>query len=95
MAKKRPPTKAQWDRMRRIKEMGCIISGEAPCQCHHLLSGGVRRGHDFTIGLSRHLHETRNDDGTDPSYHGAKKRFNRMYGSDEELIAKQNKMLGL
>lgn len=87
-------TKAQRDRMENIKRLGCLICGDAPCHAHHLLIGGVRRGHDCTIGLCEWHHITRNDaTGIDPSYHGAKRRFNALHGSDDELLARQDALL--
>jgi len=87
--KSKPATKSQRARMLKIKEIGCLICGNAPCDAHHLLSGGYRRGHDFTIGLCK-FHHTESEDF---SYHRAKKRFNANHGTDDELLAKQNEIL--
>lgn len=58
-SKAKPPTKAERRRMERIVELGCVACRKdgigplklPPCEVHHLLDGGVRRGHGFTIGL--------------------------------------------
>ena len=75
-----------------IKELGCIVCGSAPCEVHHLLSGGVRRGHEFTIGLCTE-HHTGNGDLIAPSYHGSKKQFQAICGYDEELLQRQNDLV--
>jgi len=89
--KAKTPTKAERAHMLRVKQAGCIICGSAPCQAHHLLSGGTRRGHDFTIGLcvKHHVGERQSD----ISYHGCKKTFHAMHGYDGELLARQDKLL--
>jgi len=86
--KSKTPTKAESRRMERVKTIGCIVCGSAPSQCHHLLSGGRRRGHMFTIGLCPKHHT----DGA-VSYDGSKKRFQALYGYDDELLAKQDDLL--
>jgi hypothetical protein len=73
------------------------------CDAHHLLSGGRRRGHDATIGLCpwHHRGVRPSDCPSDavardlygPSLANESKAFHATYGSDEELLALQNKML--
>lgn len=56
-SKAKPPTKAERARMAKIVSLGCVacIRGKYACplpvEIHHLLDGGVRRGHAFTVGL--------------------------------------------
>ena len=90
--KSKTPTKAQRRRMRIVKEIGCIICGSGPAECHHLLSGGVRIGHESTIGLCS-AHHTGNGDANAPSYHGNKKLFHAVCGYDLELLIKQNELI--
>jgi hypothetical protein len=73
------------------------------CDAHHLLSGGRRRGHDATIGLCpwHHRGVRPSDCPSDavardlygPSLAHESKAFHATYGSDDELLALQNKML--
>lgn len=55
------PTKAESDRMTRIVEYGCIVSRlkwriYSPPDVHHLLDGGRRMGHWYTIPLNPWFH---------------------------------------
>jgi hypothetical protein len=53
----KPQTKADRARFAAIRGIGCIVCRAAgaayrvECQIHHLKSGNVRRGHQFTVGL--------------------------------------------
>ena len=91
--KSKTPTKAESRRMLLIKTIGCIICGSAPCHCHHLLSGGVRRGHMFTLGLCDSHHEGIGEHQDFVSYHGRHKQFNIDHGTDDELLELQNELL--
>lgn len=52
MAKKNPPTKAERERMAKIKEMPCAVCGKhGPSDVHHITECGRRLGHMFTIPL--------------------------------------------
>jgi hypothetical protein len=101
------PTAHQSERMARIKEIGCVIArmrglGFVPCEVHHLLSGGKRRGHDFTVGLNPWSHEAKLFDkrtaeecfqSFGPSLKKGSKPFHAEHGSDDELLAIQNALL--
>lgn len=55
-SKAKAATKQEKTRMARIVELGCVacrINGRAAptAEIHHLLDGGNRRGHAFSIGL--------------------------------------------
>lgn len=74
------------------------------CDFHHCLSGGRRRGHMFGIGLCVWHHrgvpnwgctakEMRTHYG--PSLMDGSKLFHVAYGSDDELLAGQNLLLGV
>lgn len=74
------------------------------CDYHHLLSGGRRRGHMFGVGLCGWHHrglvgfgctheEMRAHYG--PSLAEGSKPFHATFGSDDQLIARQDQMLGL
>lgn len=82
-------------------------SGFSPvhgCDYHHMKSGNVRRGHEFGIGLCVWHHrkhpweqwtvrETRAWFG--PSLMDGGKVFAATYGSDDELLEVQDKLLGV
>lgn len=84
------PTKAQSRRMEIIKtNVGCIVSyleygGYTPCEIHHLMDTGSRRGHEYTIGLTPEHHQGNN------GIHKAKKAFREDYGTDDFLLAETN-----
>lgn len=103
-------TKAQQARFDAIKASGCIVCAlrglnRVYPEIHHLLSGGRRRGHDFTIGLCPWHHRAvpfgdwmnharcRADLG--PSLAEGSKTFHAEHGSDEYLLAAQNARIGV
>lgn len=103
------PTKAQQLRFDRIKAIGCIacrlhgLDKRVLCEVHHLLSGGRRRGHDFTVGLCPWHHRSvpfgdwmnhamcRHHLG--PSLAEGSKPFHAEFGSDEDLFEYQNNLI--
>lgn len=91
-SRRKPPTKAESRRMGIIKrDIGCIVTRleqgvYAPCEIHHLLDTGSRRGHSFTIGLTYEHHQGGN--GT----HRAKLAFRDAHGSDDYLLAATNRL---
>ncbi len=83
--------------------------GWIPCAIHHLLCGGhhgqKRRGHDYTIGLNDWSHQGRplTEYGWSaedcrrilgPSFAIEPNAFREQFGSDDELLALQNRILG-
>ncbi len=108
-SKAKRATAAEKARMARLKEMPCVCCGIdgseqiGPTEVHHLLSGNKRRGHLFTIPLCCVHHR-----GVVPpwtfspfrirTFYGVclakfPKRFRELYGSDDELLARTNKLL--
>lgn len=72
------------------------------CDFHHLLSGGVRIGHLWGVGLCGWHHDRRLDLGFShdfmrrnfgPSLRCGSKTFRVTYGSDAELLARQDESL--
>ena len=62
------PTKAEAAWLRAVKEAGCVCcaargyyreEGGPVAEAHHLLSGGIRRGHQHTVGLCAWHHRGR------------------------------------
>lgn len=109
------PTLAESARMGRIKALGCVAChvnralglydacpGWPYADAHHLLSGGRRRGHEFTIALCPWHHRTMppvQGMGTEDAIavYGPtlerQKAFRDYYGTDDELLALQNTIL--
>lgn len=78
------------------------IVGEQYVDIHHLISGNKRRGHLFTVGLCKWHHlrypiqdmsanETRKLLG--PSLADGSKPFRAKFGTDDELLELQNRLL--
>lgn len=103
------PTKVESARMGAIKAGPCVcckqrgIASWAP-EVHHLLSGGRRRGHRYTVGLCAWHHraviqwgctgaEMRYHFG--PSLNEGSKPFHAAFGSDDALLAAQDELIGV
>lgn len=95
-------------RFRYIKEIGCVACKSRGVyrvpDVHHLNTGGhaghKRRGDEFTIGLCKWHHVGTPPDGMlvpeyslGPSLAKQPNRFRQVFGSDDELLARQNKLL--
>lgn len=105
------PTKAEQKRFDRMKEMGqCVacyqhgIHGRGYIEIHHLLSGNRRIGHMATISLCVWHHQGTLMDGQTrarmtaslgPSLANGSKPFHAEFGTDSELLALQNALLGV
>lgn len=112
------PTKAEAARIVACKSGPCVACSirrdQADCPSwfcvtpggdyHHLLSGGIRRGHLFGVCLCAWHHRgvpewgmshrsMRDDYG--PSLAEGSKPFHAAFGSDAELLAYQNALLGI
>lgn len=108
------PTKAEAARLERITagecvcchlnhDLGRLRAAFRGCDAHHLLSGGRRRGHMFTIGACpwhhrgvRPFREMTDKEASDlygPSLAHGSKPFHAMYGTDNELLALQERLL--
>lgn len=94
--------------MSAIKESGCIATMIAtrrysqPPDIHHLTSGGRRRGHMATVGLSPWHHrglKTANLTKQQmygvygPSYADGRREFTGFFGNDDHLLAVQDLVL--
>ena len=94
-------TVEQKERFRIIKEeLGCIACWldtgyYNPCNVHHLLDTGSRRGHDFTIGLCEFEEPgaPNHHVGNDMSIHRTKREFTKKYGTDDELLDLTNALI--
>lgn len=94
-----PPTAAERDWMNKVAAFGCIVCWKfygikLPCAVHHILSGGRRMGHLFTIGLCDPGHHQGGDkEGRFISRHPWKARFQEAYGTELELLEELRGML--
>lgn len=98
-------TDADRDRFERLHSVGCICCRldqilRWPVEIHHLLSGGRRRGHQFTIPLCKWHHrgdsilpKEQAANAWGASLANGSKPFHERYGSDDELLAKVNELI--
>ena len=93
---KQPITKAHKERFAAIARNGCIISScGRPCEIHHLRKGvgmGKRGIAERTIGLCEIHHRT---GGYGVAIHAGKKAFEEKFGTEDDLLCLQNKILEL
>lgn len=101
------PTKAQSRRFLDMQVHGCIACKKHGLQhragdVHHVLSGGRRMGHDFTLCLCEWHHRGQPFAAiknrvmemiAGPSLHHNSRAFHETYGSDAELLDYQNQLL--
>lgn len=100
-------TKAEQERYRKLKEMGCIVTWLyfnkwAPAEIHHLTEGGRRLGNDKTIPLTSWYHRAQVPPDCltgaqaevrhGPSLH-SKKDFELRFNTEEWLLEQVNKLL--
>lgn len=107
--KRKPATKAELAHLAAVKRLPCIaceLMGCAP-QCgateaHHALSGGRRRGHEYTVSLGTWHHRGvllrgwTKDEMTawyGPSLANGSKPFHAAFGDNEFLLAETVKLL--
>lgn len=105
----KPPTAEEWSWMEACKSGPCVAcynrSGgrlyRTPCDGHHLLSGGRRRGHMALVGLCGWCHRRIPDEGWSigamldwlgPSLMDGSKLFHADKGSNSELLELQKKI---
>ena len=81
-----------------ITQLGCIVCWIfervfSPAEPHHLLSGGRRRGHLFTIPLCPGHHRYGLDTDQAVSRDQCRRRFEARYGTEESLLAKTRELV--
>jgi hypothetical protein len=96
---KRTPTKAEREWMDKIVEYGCIacrMDGvePRPTAVHHILRGGRRLGHLFTLGLCDPGHHQNGAQFGFISRHPNKAAFEEKYGAEAELLARLRDEIG-
>lgn len=79
------------------------IEGDSEPDVHHFLSGNKRIGHEATAPLCFWHHKGETYDGVPeawflanvgPSWHKHRRAFRQRYGSDSEVIALVNELIG-
>ncbi len=96
---KRTPTKVEAEWMNRIVEHGCVvcridIGVPVPAEVHHILRGGRRMGHLYTLPLCPGHHR---DGAGLPGLiarHPFKRRFEEEHGMELDLLAHLKTALG-
>ena len=100
-------TKAHRRRAIMLKEMGCILCREQGMgwrlpDIHHLLDGGRRMGHDYTIPLDPWYHEGHPPEGMNPREAKAlfgpsmklhKREFVERFGSELDILERVDEQL--
>jgi hypothetical protein len=81
-----------------ITQLGCIVCiltgrGPTPAEVHHMLRGGRRMGHLFTIPLCVPHHRGGRDDEEITSRDQCQRRFEKRYGSEDYLLAKTRELI--
>lgn len=94
-------TKADKARFEAFQTIGCVACRKrgiySQADAHHLLSGGKRRGHQFTIPLCPWHHRGYGNHGEllGPSLALTPKKFRSEFGNDETLLQQTDLLLGL
>ena len=103
------PTKAERARFQALQTIGCVACRKngvfSQADVHHLLSGGGRRrGHSFTIPLCpwHHRGQPPGDLAVrtstlvyGPSLARSPRKFREVFGTDEELLAQTDLLVGM
>ncbi|WP_158597913.1 Ref family recombination enhancement nuclease [Noviherbaspirillum saxi] len=101
-SRKVPPTLEEREWMSFVASFGCVVCWlqkkvKSPCAVHHIVEGGQRKGHMWTIGLCDPGHHQGAPTGSEKiSRHPWKKRFEAEYGTEYELhsyLVEQRKLL--
>lgn len=85
------PNKVEREWMDAIVQVGCCIClreglGRTPAEVHHMLSGGRRMGHLFTLPLCYTHHRSGRNDAQVVSRDQNQRRFEARYGREAELL---------
>lgn len=91
MVKKKNKKKSEKDHLERVVSLGCVVCrnlgyGPTPAMAHHILTGqgmSQRAGHFCVIPLCSDHHQ---NGGFGVAIHAGQKTFERMYGSELDLL---------
>ena len=97
-------TKADRARFDAFRRIGCVACRKLritrDADVHHLLSGGKRRGHQYTIPLCPWHHRSQAfvsraeaERVMGPSLALSPRKFRERFGSDEELLQYTNRLI--
>lgn len=91
-------TKKEKAWMDAITQLGCIVcvitgKGETPAEPHHMLSGGRRKGHLYTIPLCPTHHRSGRNDDEVVSRDQNQRRFEAEYGTEADLLKRVQQMV--
>jgi len=83
-----------------ITELGCCVClreglGISPSEVHHMLSGGRRMGHLFTIPLCYLHHRSGRNDEQVVSRDQSQRRFEARYGKEADLLEWVREQVGV
>ncbi|MES2319982.1 MAG: Ref family recombination enhancement nuclease [Pseudomonadota bacterium] len=89
---KKAPTAGERKWMAWVADFGCVVcwlerAAKTPCAVHHLVEGGRRLGHLYTIGLCDPGHHQNSPTPAKISRHPNKALFESTYGTERELLA--------
>lgn len=93
-----PPTAAESRWMAAIAELGCVVCIKfhhvrTPAAVHHIVEGGRRLGHMFTIPLCDPGHHQNTPTPLKISRHPTKARFEEAYGTEYDLLEYTQELL--
>jgi len=95
--KGRTPNAKELSHMNRVREIGCIVCRNkghyfVPCEIHHTEGKTKEDAHFKVLGLCFEHH--RRGGGEEPiSRHPYKKRFEKAYGTEAELLIQVEELL--
>jgi hypothetical protein len=105
-----PATAWERKRIEVCKDCGCVIcrhqgtwACSLPIEYHHILVGGLRAGHRYGLALCIYHHQGRAKPGYTkakmreefgPNLRDESKAFHALHGSDQELLDKQDQLIG-
>lgn len=95
------PTKAERLWMDKITALGCIVCrnqgrGFVPAAVHHILRGGIRIGHLFSLPLCDPGHHQNAPTGCgEISRHPNKAQFEERYGTEMQLLEQCRELVRL
>jgi len=81
-----------------VRDLGCIVcrqvGAQTPCEIHHILQGGRRKGKKFVLGLCALHHRGGANGDQYTSRHPWRKAFEARYGLEMSLLTKSRELIG-
>lgn len=90
-------TAAERQHMAMVAAIGCLCCRalgyyDSPAAIHHPVEGGKRKGHMYALPLCHRHHQ---DHPNEPSRHPNKAAFERVWGTERELVGKVYRLLDI